>query len=54
MSKAEYDGDSEGKLVVMKVLVVKDSKSKSVFAHLVPSKGVYETQYALDRLVEDI
>ena len=37
-----------------KVLVVRDSKSKSVFAHVVPSKGVDEAGFAVDALVEDV
>ena len=36
------------------MLVAKDSKYKSVFAHVVPAKGVDEKRYAVDMLVEDV
>ena len=38
----------------MKVLVAKDSKSKTVFAHAVVANGSDEDGYAVSRLVEDI
>ena len=38
----------------IKVLIVRDSKSKSVFAHVVPSKGVDVAGFAVDALVEDV
>ena len=38
----------------LKVLVVKDSRSKSVFAHAVPQKGVDVKRYAVDMIVEDV
>ena len=37
-----------------KVLIVRDSRSKSVFAHMVPVKGVDERGYAVDSLVGDV
>ena len=37
----------------IRILVVRDSKSKSVFAHVVPSKGVDQAGFAVDALVED-
>ena len=37
-----------------KVLVIRDSKSKSLFAHVVPSKGVDEKGFAVDALVDDV
>ena len=37
-----------------KVLVVRDSRSKALFAHVVPSKGVDEKGFAVDSLVEDV
>ena len=37
-----------------KVLVIRDSKSKCVFAHVVPSKGVDEKGFAVDALVDDV
>ena len=38
----------------LKLLVVKDSKSRSVFAHAVPRKGVDEKRYVVDMIVEDV
>ena len=38
----------------VKVLVVKDCKSKCTFAHVVPSKGIDEKRYAVDIIVEDV
>ena len=37
-----------------KVLVIRDSKSKCVFAHVVPSKGADEKGFAVDALVDDV
>ena len=39
---------------MVKVLVVRDSNTKSVFAHVVPSKGFSEDAYAVDMLVADV
>ena len=52
--RAELEGDEDDKAAVLKILVVKDSKSKTVFAHAVPQKGVDADGYAVVRLVEDI
>ena len=41
-------GDEE----FLKILVVRDSMSKAVFAHAVPSKGVDENRYAVDMVTE--
>ena len=38
----------------MKILVIRDSRSKAVFAHVVPQKGLDEKGYAVSALVEDI
>ena len=38
----------------MKVLVAKDSQTKTVFAHTVPCKGSDELGYAVTRITEDI
>ena len=38
----------------LKILVVKDSKSKAVFAHAVPKKGVDDKRYSVDKVVEDV
>ena len=36
------------------ILVVKDSRSKAVFAHIVPSKGVDDKKYAVIVLMDDV
>ena len=33
---------------------MRDSKSKAIFAHAVPSKGVDDRKYIVDSIVEDI
>ena len=38
----------------IKILVVKGSKSKAVFAHAVPQKGVDPKRYVVDMIVEDV
>ena len=38
----------------IKVLVVKDSKSKMLFAHVVPAKGIDKKRFAVDMLRDDI
>ena len=38
----------------LKILVVKDSRSKSVFAHAVPQKGIDDKRFAVDQIVNDI
>ena len=37
-----------------KILVVRDSKSKAVLAHVVPTRGVDETGLSVDALVSDV
>ena len=37
----------------LKMLIVKDALSKSVFAHAVPKKGVDEKRFAVDMVVRD-
>jgi len=51
---AKKEDLEEGEDVEMKVLVAKDSKSKTIFAHAVVAKGSDEDGYAVSRLVEDI
>ena len=53
LRREELEEDDEKKTQV-KVLVVKDLKTKAVFAHVVPQKGVDADGYAVVRLVEDI
>ena len=40
--------------VLMKILIVKDSRSKAIFAHVVPQKGVGEDRFAVECLRKDI
>ncbi len=40
--------------IKMKILVVKDTKGKAVFAHTVRQKGVDEEGYAVARITEDV
>ena len=40
--------------ILLKILVVKDSKSKAIFAHVVPQKGVGEDRFAVDCLRKDL
>ena len=47
----EFKAAGEG---AAKVLVVRDSRSKAVFAHVVPQKGLDEKGYAVNALVEDV
>ena len=44
----------DGEEVEMKVLVSKGSKTKTVFAHIVPCKGSGEDGYVATRTTEDI
>ena len=48
------DGEEEQKKVLIKVLLVKDVKSKAIFAHVVRHKGIEDDEYAVRRLVEDV
>ena len=38
----------------LKILVVRDLKSKATFAHAVPTKGVDEKRFAVDSIVDDV
>ncbi len=40
--------------VLLKILVVKDTKSKAIFAYVVDRKGVEDDRYSVSRLQEDI
>ena len=44
----------DGEEVEMKVLVAKDSQTKTVFAHAVPCKGSDNDGYAVARVAEDV
>ena len=46
--------DEEMENVQVKVLVVKDTLSRSIFAHVVRRKGVEEDGYSVKRLTEDV
>ena len=50
----EEGEDEEVKKTCVKILVVKDLKSKPIFAHVVLQKGVDADGYAVVRLVDDI
>ena len=39
---------------VAKVLVIRDSMSKALIAHMVPQKGVDERMYVIDTIVQEI
>ena len=53
LRREELDEETS-KSVTMKILVVKDTKSKTVFAHTVMQKGVDSEGYAVTRLIEDV
>ena len=38
----------------LKILIVRDSRSKVVFAHAVPTKGVDQHRHVIDCIVDDI
>ena len=50
-SAADFEAAGEG---AIKILVVRDGRSKSVFAHVVPVKGVDEAGFAVGVLVDDV
>ena len=47
----EFEAASDG---AVKILVARDSRSKSVFAHVVPVKGIDEAGFAVTSIVNDI
>ena len=50
-SQEGFDAAGEG---AAKILVVRDSRSKAVFAHIVPAKGADDRGFAVDALVSDV
>ena len=50
-AEADFEAAGEG---AAKILVARDSKSKSVFAHSVPVKGMDEKGFAVRTLVDDV
>ena len=50
-SEEMYQQSGEG---AAKMLVVRDSRSKAVFAHVVPSKGIDEKGFSVSALVDDV
>jgi hypothetical protein len=46
--------DEEAKASAIKILVVKERKTKAIVAHVVPQKGVDAEGYSVARLVEDV
>ena len=51
--REELDEEEEAK-VIFKVLVVKDTKGKAIFAHVIHKKGVESDGYSVTRLIEDV
>mgnify|MGYP001458268501 CR=1 FL=1 len=49
-----HDGFEAAGDGAVKILVARDGKSKSVFAHVVPSKGFDEAGFAVGVLIDDI
>ena len=48
-------GDVKDKYeILLKIIIVKDSRSKAIFAHVVPQKGVAEDKFAVECLRKDI
>ena len=37
-----------------KILVVRDSRSEAVFAHVIPTRGINEKGFSVDALVSDV
>ena len=56
LSASELQLDEEDQLATAgaKILVAHCQKTKCVFAHVVPQKGIDADRYAVDRLVRDI
>ena len=53
--KSAADGSTDGdESRGIKILVAKDSKSRALFAHVVPTKGVDEQRFSVDMLTEDV
>ena len=46
-----FEAAGEG---AIKLLVVRDNKSKAIFGHVVPKKGFDEKEFSVDSLVEDV
>ena len=51
--KTLADFEQAGEAAV-KMLIIRDSRNKSVFAHIVPSKGVDEKGFSVAALVDDV
>ena len=51
ISQEAFEAAGDG---AIKVLIIRDSKSKRVFAHVVPSKGVDEGGFSVRMLVDDV
>ena len=51
MTQDAFDAAGE---TAVKLLVVRDDRSKALFAHVVPKKGMDEKGFSVDSLVEDI
>ena len=51
LTQEAFEAAGEG---AAKVLVIRDSRSKSIFAHVVPAKGVDEKGFSVDAVVDDV
>ena len=51
LAQEAFEAAGEGGI---KFLVVRDSNSKAIFGHVVPTKGIDEKGFSVDSLVEDI
>ena len=50
-TQAEFEAAGEG---AIKILAIRDGRSKALFAHVVPVKGIDEKGFAVDALVDDV
>ena len=51
VSEDDFNAAGDG---AIKVLVIRDSRSKALFAHVVPSKGIDQKGFAVSSLVDDV
>ena len=52
--KKDELSEEDKKHIMLKILVVKDTKSRAIFAHAVRQKGVDDEGYAVTRVTEDV
>ena len=51
ISSQEEFGSAEG---ASKILVIRDSRTKAVFVHVVPCKGIDDKRFAVDAIVQSV